>query len=170
MERTTTRKEVQCFPLPPRLNIYAAAEVSTLASVMSCSAAALAGMPFTLMILRFVPLSAEMLRGLAIVRPKREYLKAVENGDARLISYSASTPSIAPSPMAYSGMGGRCEDCFIDKICWGRHVSKVGLWALWVDSWNCLRFVWRGVFHHKAHGNARYAAQLCALDTRDQDG
>jgi hypothetical protein len=108
----TARKEVQCLFLPLRRNIYAAGEVSAMASVMSCTADALPGIPFTLMILRFVPLSAEMLRGSAIVRPKREYLKAVENGDARLISYSASTPSIAPSPMAYSGMGAQVGRLF----------------------------------------------------------
>merc|ERR1719199_629159 len=47
----------------------------------------------------FRPVSFETSRGgLAVCAPKREYLKWVANGDG--ISYSASTPSMAPSPCA----------------------------------------------------------------------
>lgn len=76
------------FPASPAPNLYGYAAVcaSAMASVMSCSADALAGMPFTLTIVCFLPLSIETLRGLAFTRPKREYLNAVENGAVRWIS------------------------------------------------------------------------------------
>jgi hypothetical protein len=73
------------FPAPTPYG-YATVCASAMASVMSCSEDALAGMPFTLIILCFLPLSTETLRGLAFTRPKREYLNAVENGEVRWIS------------------------------------------------------------------------------------